>query len=176
VTASIYLGIGSNVGDRESNLHLALGLMDDNGIHTVQLSPIYETDPIDSPAHAGKFLNLVCESRTSLNLDALGVILKSIEQRLGRKPAPINSPRIIDIDILLYGEAVVKTGQFTVPHPRMIQRAFVLVPLADIAPNLIHPVLRLTVGELLARVPGRRGVHLFSDGGSEVPYRSTFEH
>ena len=153
----VYLGLGSNLGDREANLRRALELLTAYGVKVQQLSPIYETEPVDAP-DSGPFLNAVCQAETPLDPQALLRTAKAIEEALGRSSGPRNAPRAIDIDILLYGDLVLDTPELTIPHPRMADRAFVLAPLADIAVGIMHPVLGKTVQEMLNQAPGRCGV------------------
>jgi 2-amino-4-hydroxy-6-hydroxymethyldihydropteridine diphosphokinase len=119
-------------------------------------SPIYETDPIgddDQP----RFLNMACEARTRLSPKDLLTLVKGIESKLGRT-SKSGAPRFIDIDILLYGQEVIDTPELVIPHPRMVERAFVLVPLAEIAPDAVHPPSGKTVKELLKNITEKQGV------------------
>jgi 2-amino-4-hydroxy-6-hydroxymethyldihydropteridine diphosphokinase len=142
----VYLGLGTNLGDRRANLTAALKAMPP-AVRPITASPIYETPPwgyLDQPS----FLNQVIETETNLTPTELLDFLKGLEIRLGRSPTFRYGPRLIDIDILFYDELVLKQSGLTVPHPRLIDRAFVLAPLADIAPDLIHPVVRKTIREI----------------------------
>jgi 2-amino-4-hydroxy-6-hydroxymethyldihydropteridine diphosphokinase len=149
-----YLSLGSNVGDREHMLGEALRLLESPGLHVVRVSPVYETEPQEFKNQPW-FLNLVAEIQTSLFPMQLLTRLRKIERKLGRKRTVEKGPRSIDIDILLYGESVIDSQDLVVPHPRMHERRFVLQPLADLAPDLRHPVLRRSVKELLAGVTGQ---------------------
>ena len=149
---TIYLGLGSNVGDREANLEAALARLPAAGVRVTRVSPVYETEPVDSTAQRW-FFNQVTEAETDLFPLQLLARLQHIERALGRVRTVAKGPRTIDIDILLYGQAVVRRPELEIPHPRMAERRFVLAPLADLAPDLRHPVTRRTVRELLEAAP-----------------------
>ena len=151
-----YLCLGSNMGDREDNLKKALEYLSQR-TRLNQQSSVYETEPADNPQQP-HFLNMVCEVKTMLKAEDLLVLLKAIERKQGRLPGRCNAPRPIDIDILFYGDKIVKTKDLTIPHPRLAERAFVLVPLAEIAPETIHPVSGKSIKELLAEIDGNAGV------------------
>ena len=156
--ALIYLSLGTNLGDRRENLRLAHAVLSPV-IQVVTCSSIYETDPWGFPDQPA-FLNQVVQVQTRLPPPALLVTLKELEKILGRRPTFRYGPRLIDLDILIYGNLVIETPMLTIPHLRMAERAFVLVPMVEIAPNLIHPVLGLTMQQLLAKT-GTSGVSLF---------------
>ena|ERR1035437_9196134 len=148
----IYLSLGSNLGDRAAHLHKALDELGDF-VSIRQVSRIYETAPVgvtDQP----DFLNLAVEADTGLKPDQLLAGLKSIERKVGRVPGRRWGPRVVDIDILLYGSEQLETPQLTLPHPQMTNRAFVLIPLAEIAPNLKHPISDVPVARLRDQVTG----------------------
>ena len=149
-----YLSLGSNVGNRERMLGEALRLLESPGLHVLRVSPVYETEPQDLKNQPW-FLNLVAGVQTGLFPMQLLTRVRRIERELGRKRTVDKGPRSIDIDILLYGESVIDSQDLVVPHPRMTERRFVLQPLADLAPDLRHPVLRRSVKELLAGVSGQ---------------------
>jgi 2-amino-4-hydroxy-6-hydroxymethyldihydropteridine diphosphokinase len=143
----IYLGLGSNMDDRWQNLRRALFLLSQKMWLTL-VSPVYDTAPVGN-TNQSRFLNLVCEATTPLTPMELFTVIKEIETAIGREPGPPNSPRPIDIDILFYGDETINTPELVIPHPRLAERAFVLVPLAEIAPNFIHPVADMRVRQLL---------------------------
>ena len=146
----IYLGLGNNTGDREANLEAAIQSLPPQ-VEVLRRSPIYQTPPwgyTDQP----DFLNLVIECATSLSPTELLKYLKDLEKEVGRTASFHWGPREIDIDILLYGSSTFSTPQLTIPHPRVHERAFMLVPLADLAPKLIHPITGLSIQQHLAAV------------------------
>lgn len=147
-----YVGLGSNLGDRAGNLLLALrGLLEASfSVHKV--SAVYETEAIGLE-NAPKFLNMVAEIRvTNISASQMMARLLRIEYLLGRRDKTLKKPRTVDLDILLFGDELIDTEFVTVPHPRMHLRRFVLVPLNEIAPNLIHPILQTEIHELLENV------------------------
>ncbi len=155
-----YLGFGSNLGDREQNIRCAVELLSQS-VCGIQTSSLYETEPwgyLDQP----KFLNMVCKCLTSLEPAELLSICKGLETLAGREPSFKYGPRVLDVDILAYGDMVVKTGQLAIPHGKLHERAFVLAPLAEIAPQWRHPILNKTAAELLEQVNGTEGVRLWS--------------
>jgi 2-amino-4-hydroxy-6-hydroxymethyldihydropteridine diphosphokinase len=150
----VYLSLGSNLGDREGNLRAAIEALPAGGVKVLRVSPVYETEPVDYTAQAW-FLNLVVEGETDLFPMQLLARTARIERALKRVRTVAKGPRTIDIDILLYGNAVVETAKLQIPHPRIAERRFVLQPLADLAPDLRHPLSRKTVRELLASAPAQ---------------------
>jgi 2-amino-4-hydroxy-6-hydroxymethyldihydropteridine diphosphokinase len=160
--AIAYLGLGSNLGDREENLRQALIRLSPNA--TVEkLSAIYETEPVGYKEQP-LFLNLVCRISTDLPPDELLCFAKKIETEMGRIPSFPNAPRIMDIDILLYDDTIMETQNLTIPHPRLKDRAFVLIPLMEIEPDLIHPELDKTIAQLANAVKGREAVPRYKGG------------
>lgn len=144
----VYLALGTNLGDRLANLRAAVDALAPH-VNVLAESRIYETPPwgyADQPA----FLNMAVKAETSLGPESLLKRLKQLEVRLGREASFRYGPRRIDLDILFYDDLVLESETLTIPHPRLHERAFVLVPLMDLAPNLIHPVLKKSVAELLA--------------------------
>ena len=148
--ATVYLALGSNIGDREQNLQEALRLVRKSGVAVSKVSSVYETEPVDYLDQPW-FLNAVLEARTDLPVMLLLATLRSVESQMGSKKAFAKGPRLIDLDILVYGNATIDTPELQVPHPRMLQRNFVLIPLAEIAPTLRHPSWSATVAELLSQ-------------------------
>jgi len=150
----VYLGLGSNVGERERNLQTAVERLQSNELRVTRLSSVYETEP-QGMRNQRWFLNLAAEVETDLfPRQLLGRIVR-IERELGRRRMIENGPRTIDIDILFFGNAVVQTGELTIPHPRFAERRFVLEPMVELAPDLRDPVSRKTMRELLAATAGQ---------------------
>jgi 2-amino-4-hydroxy-6-hydroxymethyldihydropteridine diphosphokinase len=143
----VYLGLGSNLGDREANLQTAVRRL---GKHVTvdALSDLYETPPMGPPDQPW-YLNAACGGVTALTPEKLLAFVKRVEQQTGRVPSSRWGPRILDIDILFYGDCVYHDPELVIPHPGVHHRAFVLRPLADIAPDLIHPRLREPISALL---------------------------
>ena len=167
-----YLGLGSNLGRREENLEAAIRQLCDGPVTSESLSQatstpgavkfrrssaVYQTSPWgleDQP----DFLNCVIEVETQLPPPSLLECAKRVEDALGRQPGVRYGPRFIDVDILLYGSQVVEQSDLEIPHPRLHLRAFALIPLAELEPGLMHPVLNITVGQLAQKVEGQEGV------------------
>jgi len=144
----VFLGLGSNLGDREKNIQEALRLLGENNlVKGVKTSSLYETEP-EGVKEQPLFLNGVLEMETDLSPRALLDTLQAIEKQLGRKKGRKWGPRIIDLDILLYGQLIIKEKNLEIPHPLLTQRSFVLIPLAEIAPSTVHPVLKKTISDL----------------------------
>lgn len=158
---TVHLALGSNIGDRENNLREAIRLLSESDIHIAKFSSIYETEPVDYLDQPW-FLNAVLEARTDLPPAALLEALRKIESQMGSKKAFAKGPRLIDLDILLYGDETIASPDLQVPHPRMLQRNFVLAPLAEIAPTLRHPAWPATVAELFSHSPDSSQVRISS--------------
>ena len=157
---SVYLSCGSNIGDRAANLEAAIAALADAGVRVRKVSSFYETEPVDY-LKQNWFLNCVVEGETELAAGTLLARLREIEMRMGSKKLIAKGPRILDIDILLYGAETIATPELQVPHPRMTQRRFVLVPLVEIAPEVTHPSWRAMAKELLATTTDTSEVRRF---------------
>lgn len=152
-----YISLGSNLGNRIGFLREALDrLGGSREVIIVKRSPVYETQPV-GPQDQRWFLNLVIEVQTTLDPESLLDRLLAIEDQMGRKRDEHWGPRNIDLDILLYDDRVVNSDRLTIPHPRLHQRRFIVVPLSEIAPQASHPILRRTIGEIL---DGCRDAHV----------------
>jgi 2-amino-4-hydroxy-6-hydroxymethyldihydropteridine diphosphokinase len=157
--ATACVALGSNLGDRRANLRRAVDLLREHlGILNVRLSSLYETAPVGGPAGQGPYLNAAAEVETTLPPEELLRLLLAVEADCGRVRTVADGPRTLDLDLLLYRDEVRAGPDLILPHPRMHERAFVLVPLAEIAPGRIHPVLKKTVADLLADLQGVRPV------------------
>ena len=172
-----YLGLGSNLGQREENLAAAIqGLSGGpvrsrvhppgdstqaaDAIKVLRSSAIYQTSPWGLKEQPD-FLNCVLEVETQLSPEGLLACAKAVEENLGRQPGVRYGPRLIDIDILLFGDEVVEQRDLQIPHPRLHLRAFALIPLAELEPDLVHPVINLPVGRLAEKVDGQEGVQIW---------------
>jgi 2-amino-4-hydroxy-6-hydroxymethyldihydropteridine diphosphokinase len=156
---TVYLGLGSNLGNRARNIYAALRRLRSH-VRLEQISSLYETEPV-GVADQPWFLNLVCAGVTDLPAEDLLHAVKRIERELGRREGPRFGPRLIDIDILFYDDLVLTTEQLELPHPRLHERGFVLVPLGELAPNLLHPVLKTSVRELLENAASLESVRRY---------------
>ena len=157
-----YIGLGSNLGDRAENLSSAIQGLNDAGLDVVRLSSIYETEPFETLPQPA-YLNMVAELRSSAAAKPEEVMarLLNVETSLGRTREISKGPRSIDLDLLLYGNQTSDTEFLKLPHPHLHRRRFVLAPLAELAPMLVHPTLNQTVGELLAELDDASEVRLW---------------
>lgn len=159
----IYLSLGSNLGDRATNLERAIEALSEIGVRVLRRSSIYETEPVDFLVQPW-FLNCVVEGKTSLEPRQLLEGLQAIERKLGSKKLIPRGPRIVDLDIIFYEAAVIHEAGMEIPHPRLAERRFVLIPLSELAPEFLHPVLRKTAAELLAATQDRSAVRIWQPG------------
>ncbi len=163
----VFLGLGTNVGDREGNLDRGLRLLESRGFTVAASSSVYETEPVGGPPQ-GPFLNMVVRGETALAPAALLAACLATERDLGRVRAERFGPRTLDVDILLYGDLILDTPDLTLPHPQLPERRFVLVPLAEIAPEARHPLLDLSAAEMLRRCPDSSAVALHAAQGTRA--------
>ena len=157
-----FLSLGSNVGQKIDNLAKAVHFMEQEGVKILAASALYETQPVDISSQPW-FLNQVLEIESEKDPESLLNVVKAIEQRMGRTLSRSKEPRIIDIDILLAEEMIFKTKTLEIPHPRLAERNFVLIPLKEIAPDAVHPVLNLTVEDLWRKSSDRSIVRKWED-------------
>lgn len=151
IVAKVFIGIGSNLGNREKHCSDAIHLLETSGISVLKRSVMIETKPwgvTDQP----EFINMAIEIETDLRPDELLALLKKTERAVGRTDTVRWGARVIDLDILLYNDSVLKTPQLEIPHPRISEREFVLRPLAEIAPDTIHPVIGKSIRKLLEEI------------------------
>ena len=153
--AIAYIGIGSNLGDRYDNCHRAIELLKKSGLIVSKQSSMYETEPWGVTGQPA-FVNMAIEIETELAPQRLLALLKRIEKEMGRQETARWGPRIIDLDILIYDEIVLQNDALTIPHPLMHEREFVLGPLSEIAKDLLHPVLKKKISDLLRDVQGMK--------------------
>ncbi len=148
----VFLSLGSNQGNRVANLQWALGRLPGAGVRVERISSFYRTEPVDFLPQAW-FINCVAEAETDLMPLQLLSAVETIEREIGRRAGPRFGPRRLDIDILFYENVIVRLTKLTIPHPRLPERRFVLIPLAELAPRLRHPGSQRTVLEMLAETP-----------------------
>jgi 2-amino-4-hydroxy-6-hydroxymethyldihydropteridine diphosphokinase len=158
------LGLGSNLGDREAAIGDALARLAGRGFRPTRLSSLWLTEPVGGPPQ-GFFLNAVAAGETALSPEALLEACLETEHEMGRVRGERNGPRSIDVDLLLFGDQRRAGPRLVLPHPRLAERRFVLAPLAEVAPELVHPGLGLSVRELLARCPDASEVRLHAPAG-----------
>lgn len=151
---TVFIGVGSNLGDRDKNISIAKNLLlKTPDIRDLQCSPVYETEPVE--AEGGKYWNAVWSFETGQGPLEVLEILSSLEQKAGRVRKRKNGPRPLDLDVLFFGEDIIQNETLTIPHPRIPERAFVLVPFCDLAPDWLHPVLGKTMKQLLEKLNGQ---------------------
>lgn len=167
-----YLSLGSNLDDRLLYLHDAVQLLhNDEHIEVMNVSSLYETDPVGY-TNQGNFLNIVVKLKTTYTAEQLLTVSQSIENRLGRKRVIRWGPRTVDLDILLFNHENIESDDLSVPHPRMHERAFVIIPLVEIEPNIKLPTTGRFLNEILERIPDKEGVRLWKRKNGE----DVFEH
>jgi len=157
---TIYIALGTNLGERMNNLRTAITTLSPD-VTVLAESHVYETPPWgfeDQPA----FLNMVAKAETGLEPEVLLGYLKQIEVKLGREKTVRWGPRLIDLDILFYDDLIIESPPLVIPHPRLHERAFVLVPLVDVAPEVVHPVFQMNVSNLLAKIDAQ-GISRYGD-------------
>lgn len=158
----VYLSLGSNLGHRQRNLKTAIGMLPDRRVSVRTISNLYETEPVDYLDQPW-FLNCAVEAQTSLSPLELLRALQNIEQTMGSTKRFAKGPRLVDLDILLYGDETIDLPELQVPHPRMLARRFVLVPLAEIAPTHRHPTWNSGVRDFLSKLPDKSIVRRFTE-------------
>jgi 2-amino-4-hydroxy-6-hydroxymethyldihydropteridine diphosphokinase len=153
----LYLSLGSNIGNRAENIARAIAALGERGVRVTRESSLYETEPLEIKEQPW-FLNCAIEAETELSSERLMEVLLDIEREMGRERGVPKGPRLIDMDILLYGSEVVRAAGLEIPHPRMAERKFVLVPLAEIAAEVNYPVSTMTIAEMLEATPDQSEV------------------
>jgi 2-amino-4-hydroxy-6-hydroxymethyldihydropteridine diphosphokinase len=156
-TVTAYIALGANLGDREWNIRSAIALLNQTpGVRVTNVTGLMENPAVGGPPQSPPFLNAAAELQTTLSASDIMNRLLEIETELGRVRRERWGPRSIDLDLLLYGDQIIDTPGLTIPHPRMADREFVLAPLAEIAPTVVHPIEHLTAGQLLEKLRKRR--------------------
>lgn len=164
LATAVYIGLGSNLGDRRAQLLAArTALATTAGLRLMAASALYETEPIGGPAEQGPFLNAVLHLHSALSPRQLLHCCLALETRLGRQRGEPWGPRTIDLDLLLFGATVIAEPELVLPHPRLHQRRFVLDPLCDLAPALVHPVLGVTLQQLAHELGTTQVVHRLTE-------------
>ena len=161
--AIAYVGLGSNLGDKASNIRKALDMLNTDGVSVLAESSFYETEP-EGYEDQDWFINAVAQIETNLSPDELLKLFKGIEKAIGRTKTIRWGPREIDLDLLLYDQVCLSSPDLVIPHPRMHLRAFVLVPLAEIGADVLHPALGKTIGVLLTELQTAKSIQIISDG------------
>lgn len=159
---TVYLSLGSNLGDRSKNIRNAIQLLKSVGVNVTKTSALYEASPWGI-TNQPDFLNLVLKGETKSPPEELLKETKTIEKTTGRKSTKKWGSRIIDIDILFYKKEIINTSSLTIPHPQLHKRAFVLVPLKEIAPHLVHPLLKKTPRQMLNNLKDKSSVVLYNE-------------
>jgi len=153
-----YIALGSNLGDRERNIRSAVKkLGETDGVSVVKVSKLFDNPAVGGPENSPNFLNAAARLETTLGSHALLHRLLEIERELGRQRREKWEPRLIDLDLILYGDQIISSQELVIPHPLMHERKFVLQPLAEIAPDIVHPTLQMTIAGLLETVTSRQG-------------------
>jgi len=163
----VYLGLGSNLGDRERALEEGVRALGRRGFRVMSRSALYHTEPVGGPPQ-GWFLNAVIGGETAMSPEALLAQCLEVELQLGRIRGARNGPRVLDIDLLLFGDEVRETATLTLPHPRLHERLFVLIPLSEIAPHARHPRLQLSAEQMRARCVDSAQVVRYSAPATEA--------
>jgi 2-amino-4-hydroxy-6-hydroxymethyldihydropteridine diphosphokinase len=169
---TVYLSLGSNMGDRAENIARAIAVLRQRGVRVTQESSLYETEPLEVREQPW-FLNCAIAVETELSPERLMEALLEIEREMGRERLVPKGPRLIDMDILLYGSEIVREPGLEIPHPRMAERKFVLVPLAEIAGEVNHPVAMMTIAEMLEATADRSEARKWP-GGNTTNARQAF--
>ena len=156
----VYFSLGSNIGNRKNNLEKALTELNKNNIREIKISSFYETEPVGPKQR--NFYNIAGKFKTNLQPQKLLKTVKQIEEYLGRTKSYRWGPRVIDIDILFYGKQIIKTKNLIIPHKEIINRAFVLVPMAEIASKVVHPLYHKTIKRMFDDLKDKKSVRLIN--------------